>query len=251
FDNLVISDSNRGIAVYGSADNASFSHIILQTRLFNGHWWGKGEPIYLSVSPDLGGAAQIRDIHFSDITADSESGIMIYGTAASVIHDISFDRIRLRLHGGANSDRVGGNFDLRGLGGGMATAIFRHDIPGLYAQHVDGLQIHGFDLRWADALPDYFSDGIHCENFADLTIDGFKGRQAQKAGANAAIALQHGQKVSIRNCEAAAGTGTFLSLDDVQEQNLFVNNDLADAQRPTVPEKTGFKISSGNILGER
>jgi len=176
---------------------------------------------------------------------------MIYGTAASIIRDISFDRIRLRLHGGANSDLVGGNFDLRGLGGGMATAIFRHDIPGLYAQYVDGLRIHGFDLRWADALPDYFSDGIHCENFADLAIDGFKGRQAQKPGANAAIALQHGHKVSIRNGEAVAGTGTFLSLDDVQEQNLFVNNDLADAQKPTQPEKTGFKISAGNILNEK
>jgi len=37
FDNLVISDSNRGIAVYGSADTAMFSHVIIETRLFNGH----------------------------------------------------------------------------------------------------------------------------------------------------------------------------------------------------------------------
>ncbi len=249
FDNLIISDSNRGIAVYGSADTASFSHVILQTRLFNGHWWGKGEPIYLSVSPDMGAAAQIRNIHFSDITADSESGVMIYGTADSIIRNVSFDRIRLRLHGGANSDLVGGNFDLRGLGGPMAMAIFQHDIPGLYAQYAEGLQIHGFDLQWADNLPGYFSDGIRCEHFEDVTIDGFKGRQAQQSGANAAIALQHGHKVSIRNCEAAAGTGTFLALDDVQEQNLFVNNDLADAQHPTQPEKTAFKVSSGNVLG--
>ena len=96
-------------------------------------------------------------------------------------------------------------------------------------------------------LPDYFSDGIRCEHFDDLTIDGFKGRPAQNPGDNAAIALQHGRKVSIRNCEAAPGTGTF-RVCYVQEQRLFINNDLANAQKPTQPGKTGFKTSSGNVL---
>ncbi len=246
FQNIVISDSNRGIAIYGSADTAQFSNINIQTHLFNGQWWGKGEPIYLSVSPDANGSAQIKDIHFSNLDIDSESGIMIYGTESSVIHDISFDRIKLHLHGGANSGSVGGNFDLRGLGGGVATAIFQHDIPGIYAQYIDGLQIHGLEVEWGNELPDYFSSGIECEHFDDLTIDGFKGRQAQNNGTNAAIALQNGRKVSIRNCEAASGTGTFLSLENVQEQRLFVNNDLANARQATQPVKTDFKISSGN-----
>ncbi len=248
FQNIVISDSNRGIAIYGSADTARFSNINIQTRLFNGQWWGKGEPIYLSVSPDAEGAAQIKNIHFSNIDIDSESGIMIYGTAASVIRVISFDQIKLHVHGGVDSSLVGGNFDLRGLGGGVATAIFKHDIPGIYAQYIDGLQIHGFELTWGDDLPDYFSSGIECEHFDDLTIDGFKGRQAKSTGKNAAITLQHGRKVSILNCEAAPGTGTFLSLEDVSAQRLFVNNDLANAQQSTKPAKTDFKISSGNIL---
>jgi hypothetical protein len=251
FQNLVISDSNRGIAIYGSADTAWFSNINIQTRLFNGQWWGKGEPIYLSVSPDAGGAAQIKNIHFSNIDADAESGIMIYGTAASIIHDLSFDRIKLRLHRGVNSGLVGGNFDLRGLGGGVATAIFKHAIPGIYAQYVDGLQIHGFELEWGDHLPDYFSAGIQCEYFDDLIIDGFNGRSAPTAGLAAAIVLQHGRQVSIRNCEAAPDTGTFLSLDDVRDQRLFVNNDLMNAQHPTQPAKTDFKTWSGNALVEK
>jgi hypothetical protein len=250
FENIVISDSNRGIAIYGSADTAWFSNINIQTRLFNGHWWGKGEPIYLSVSPEAGVSAQIRNIHFSNIEADSESGIMIYGTADSVIHNISLDRIHLRLHGGVNSGLVGGNFDLRGLGGDMATAIFKHDIPGVYAQYVDGLQIHGFELEWKNNLPDYFSDGIDCEYFNGLMIDGFKGGSARNDDPEAAICLKHGREVSIRNCEAASGTGTFLSLEDVQEQRLFVNNDLMNAKRPTWPAKTYFKISAGNAWPE-
>ncbi len=251
FDNIVITDSNRGIAIYGSADTARFSNINIQTRLFNGQWWGKGEPIYLSVSPGADGSAQIKNIHFSGIDADSESGIMIYGTAANVIHDLTFDRIKLRLHGGKNSDLVGGNFDLRGLGGGVRTAIFKHDIPGLYAQYVAGLQIHGFELTWSDDLPDYFSNGIHCEYFNNLTIDGFKGCQAQAAASNAAIRLQHGRQISIRNCEAAPGTRIFLSLIDTQDQRFFVNNDLANAKQSTNPEKTDFKILTGNIPAEK
>jgi Glycosyl hydrolases family 28 len=251
FQNIVISDSNRGIAIYGSADTAWFSNINIQTRLFNGQWWGKGEPIYISVSPDANGSAQIKNIHFSNIDADSESGIMIYGTAASIIHDLSFDRIKLRLHGGVNSRSIGGNFDLRGLGGGVTTAIFKHDIPGIYAQYVDGLQIHGFEVEWGNELPEYFSDGIHCEHFDDLIIDGFKGRPAQNNGSTSAIVLQSGRQVSIRNCEALAGTGTFLLLEDVQDQRLFINNDLTNAQRPTNPAKTDFKVWTGNALVER
>ena len=246
FQNLVISDSNRGIAIYGSADTAWFSNINIQSRLFNGHWWGKAEPIYLSVSPETGVTAQIRNIHFSNIDADAESGIMIYGTAASHIHNISLTGINLRLHGGVNSRWVGGNFDLRGLGGGMATAIFKHDIPAVYAQYVDGLEIRDFVLQWETNLPDYFSDGIHCEHFADLNLDGFKGIAARKDDSAAAIVLQHGHTVSLRNCEAEPGSGKFLSLADVQDQRLFVNNDLKDAQHPTRPETTNFNIVSGN-----
>lgn len=46
-------------------------------------------------------------------------------------------------------------------------------------------------------------------------INGFIGRQVQKSGAGAAIALSHGSKVSIGDCEALEGTGTFLSLNDL------------------------------------
>lgn len=79
--------------------------------------------------------------------AESESGILIYGTESSVIQNISFDQIKLRLKGATYSDAVGGNFDLRGLGGGMETAVFKHDIPGMYCPYVDGLHIHGFKME--------------------------------------------------------------------------------------------------------
>jgi hypothetical protein len=246
FQNLVIRDSNRGIGVYGSAYSVLFSDILIQTRLFNGDWWGMSEPIHISARTDreIYATPAIKDVRFSNIIADSESGILIYVAKPGVIQDISFDNIKLRLKGGVNSPAVGGNFDLRGAG--LDNVIFKHDVPALYCQYVDGLQIHGFELEWADDLPDYFSDGIHCEHFNNLTIDGFVGRQAQLSGRGAAIALLHGDKVSIRNCEAAEGTGTFLSVEDVKDQHLFINNNLTNAKKPTEPAQLNFKMS-GNM----
>ena len=246
FQNLVIRDSNRGIGVYGSAYSVLFSDILIQTRLFNGDWWGMSEPIHISARTDreIYATPAIKDVRFSNIIADSESGILIYVAKPGVIQDISFDNIKLRLKGGVNSPAVGGNFDLRGAG--LDNVIVKHDIPALYCQYVDGLQIHGFELEWADDLPGYFSDGIHCEHVNNLTIDRFIGRQPQKSGSGAAIALQHVSKVSIKNCEALEGTGTFLSIDDVKDQRLFVNNDLTKAKNPTEPAQLNFKMS-GNM----
>ena len=89
--------------------------------------------------------------------------------------------------------------------------------------------------------------GIECENFQDLLIDGFRGRQALPGGKAAAIALNHGGKVIIRNCEALEGTETFLLHSDLTDQRLFINNDLSKARRAFQPDKVSF-TSSGNIL---
>jgi hypothetical protein len=245
FDNLVIRDSNRGIAIYEGAEDVLFSNIVIQTRLFNGTWWGKAEPIHISVRPERGSAA-VRNVRFSNITADSEAGILINGRAPGVIRDLAFDHLRLRLKGGANSGAVGGNFDLRQGGDLMTEAVFKHDIPGFYARNVDGLRIQDFTLEWADALPDYFSDGIYGENIAGLTIEGFAGRQAHLAGSGAAVVLKHSRNVTLRNCTAAAGTRTFLAVEDVTDPRLFVDNDLTAASQPVSPAGFSFKVMSGN-----
>ncbi|MGA2555183.1 MAG: hypothetical protein ABSG04_02805 [Verrucomicrobiota bacterium] len=61
------------------------------------------------------------------------------------------------------------------------------------------------------------------------------------------IALARGGKVSIRNSKAARGTGVFLSVADVVDGGLFVNNDLGKAGIVCEPEKLPFQ-ASGNIL---
>jgi len=227
FQNLVIRDSNRGIGIYGSADHVLFSDILMQTRLFNGNWWGKGEPIFImSRAAASSGSAPIDEVRFSNIIAEGEAGIVLYGGGPGSIRNLLFDRVKLRLKRGPGSAVVGGNFDLRGTSAGVG--IVKHDIPAFFCHNVDGLQIRRFEVEWADSLPEYFTEAIYCEQFTNLTIDGFAGRQARPS-AGAAIVLKDGNKVSITNSEAAPNTGTFLSLDGVEDLRSFLNNDLSQA----------------------
>jgi hypothetical protein len=68
----------------------------------------------------------------------------------------------------------GGNFDLRPATP-KSMQIFEHDIPGLYAQYVNTLEIRNFSLTWGDDLPSFFTNGIECLNVNQLVIEGFTG----------------------------------------------------------------------------
>lgn len=249
FQNMVFRDTNRGIGVYDSAQYVLFSNILIQTHQFTGDWWGKAEPIYIAVRLDSAdsGKSLINHIRFTNIIANAEDGIIIYGTRDNVIKNITFDHVRLKISGGIHADAVGGNFDLRGLGASPGASLFKHDIPGMYCRYVDGLRIQDFKLEWVDSLPDYFSNGIYCEHFKNLVIDGFDGRQAQVSGLDAAIELNHGTGVSILNCRAPKGTGSFLQLKDVKNERQFINNDLGNARRSAKPAELHFEAMSGNI----
>jgi Glycosyl hydrolases family 28 len=251
FQNLVIYGSNRGLGVFsrdrGDIENIQFSNIAIETRLHTGHWWGHGEPIHLSAVPIYENvvSGEIRNVRFTDITARSESGIVIHGLKEKPMKNISLKNVHLTFLPSPLSATYGGNFDLRPTFD-KAWAIFKHDIPGLFGRYVNGLSIEGFDLEWVGPAADYLTHGIEVEHFEDLVIDSFRGKQAAEKPNTAAIALNHGRNITIRNCQARPGTEVFLAHSDLSEEGLFVNNDLSRAKKAFQPEKTSF-TSYGNI----
>jgi hypothetical protein len=251
FQNLVIYGSNRGLGVFsrdrGDIENIQFSNITIETRLHTGHWWGHGEPIHVSAVPIYENvmSGEINNVRFTDITARSESGIVVHGLKEKPIKNLNFRDVRLTVLPSPLSATYGGNFDLRPTLD-KAWAIFKHDIPGLFCRYVNGLTIQGFDLEWNGPAADYLTHGIEVEYFEDLVVDGFKGKQAASKPGAAAIALNHGKNVTIRNCQARPGTEIFLTHSDLTEQGLFVNNDLSRAKKAFQPEQTSF-TSYGNI----
>jgi hypothetical protein len=253
FDNLSI-DSNRGIGIFhgvnsgDSTQSVLFSNITMKTRLILGHWWGKAEPIYIAVSPCRPEQCKggVHDVTFSNISAQAESGILIYGAENNVISGLTLDRIRLKIVAPepAIARSMGGNFDLRWTARNLQEAIFKHDIPAVYCRYVQNFHVHGLELQWGDNLPDYFSDGIHCEQFHAINIDQFEGRQAQARGA--ALSFSDGVGLSITGSTAAPGTSTFLNLSKVSDRRAFVNYDLTAARRIIVPAGTTFRTENQN-----
>ncbi|HOQ43695.1 MAG TPA: glycosyl hydrolase family 28 protein [Bryobacteraceae bacterium] len=254
FSNITIT-GNRAICVNvrgpHSVENVQFSNIQIRTRLHTGHWWGKAEPIHISaaLAPGMEKLGRIRNIQFDNIDAQCEHGVVIFGVEDSVIRKVGLRNVRLVMTGGPLHKAVGGNFDLRATRD-PSIGLFEHDISAVFARYVDGLDIANLEVEWQGELPPYFTHAIQVENFRDLEISGFRGRQAHTTANTAAIALSKGQGVTIRDCRAAEGTATFLALNEVTGQRMFVNNDLAAAKELSSPQKTQF-LSAGNRMPGR
>jgi hypothetical protein len=182
FNNLSI-HANRGLAVFSRGEEHTahvlFSNITMETKLITGHWWGKGEPIYIAARAG-NGRAEIRDVHFTNISIEAEGGIMIYGAPDSIVKDIYLEQIRMHVRAPETriAQSVGGNFDLRWTATSFQEAIFKHDIPAIYARYLDGLRIRDFDLTWGDGLPGYFSIAIEAQDAKNLDYADFKANSA-------------------------------------------------------------------------
>jgi polygalacturonase len=201
FSNIIIYESNRGIGIFAhdasDIEDLIFSNIVIKTRLHNGQWWGHGEPIHLSSEsrfPDQS-VGVIRNIYFNHIQAESEHGILIYGHENSPMENISLDHITLKVVAGKETLTYGGNFDLRPAAK-LNRQIFQHDIPGIFAKDVDGLDIEHFDLIWGENLPDFFTYGIETEKVRDLFIRDFFGAAHGKLASENPLKLV---QTTIRN----------------------------------------------------
>ena len=257
-------DTNRGIAMFGdgfpgqenrSTEDVTFSDIVIRTRLIPGGWWGKAEPIYIAVQPcDPGLLCGIRvhNVYFNNITAEAENGVLLWGGDRTPISGVQFNGVRLHIHApsAAMSESVGGNLDLRWTALNPRDGIVKSDIPAFLARQVVGLRLRDIQVDWDNSLPDYFSEALRVENFVDLAIDNFEGRQAQ-ISSGSAIHLENGSGVSITNSRAMPGTRTFLQMNQVEGRRVFVNYDLSGAANAIDPPGDTFDTQIGAPIFKR
>ncbi len=99
----VIKDSHRGVAVRlslgGTIERVLFSNLIIETKIFDPMWWGRGEPIQIEAIPwtSRGRLGVVRDIRFSNLICSSENGAVIYADEPGHIENVSFDRVSIRV----------------------------------------------------------------------------------------------------------------------------------------------------------
>jgi len=257
FENLAI-HSNRGIAIFergfGKTDHISFANIRIETQLFTGHWWGKGEPIYIAVGkPQNGvGSGEISNVTFSNVSGDAESSIVLFGHPDAWLHNIVLDNVHFTVRTTRKdvSDLVGGNFDFRWTATNLKEAVFKHDIPGIYGRYLDGLRIQNVSIAWGQPASSFFSNGVELEDFRNLDVSEFRGSNAPGAKA-AAFFLRNGTGVSIRNSTAASGTNVFLDAHRVSSKRLLMGNDVANAAATALKDDAVQFTQRGNYLGRQ
>ena len=208
--NCHITNSTRGINISlrdeGSLENLTFSNLRIETKLRTGDWWGNGEPIHLSAirgkeSVKLG---QIKNVQFNNITCVGENGILVYGTAESVIKDVTFTNVTFDFADSKLNGVAGGNVDLRG-NSDPKFGLFARDIPGLLAEHVDGLTIRDFKLNWLAPQAPFLTNGIEVNHFKNLRISDFQGTGAPSNAKARPLVLSNGTGAVIDGVKLAPG----------------------------------------------
>lgn len=176
FDNITITGSNRGIGVFvhqdGSIENLHFSNMTIRTRLHTGDWWGNGEPIHVSViegAPVENAMGTLRNVSFTDIEAEGENGILLYGDFPGAMRDIRFRNVRLTMRNGPLQDTYGGNFDLRPTVD-PARNLFMHDIPGIYIRQGEEISLRDVHVRWDGVMHPHFRHGLWAEDVSGLDV---------------------------------------------------------------------------------
>ncbi len=239
FSNLVIR-ANRGIALFARAgahtSNVLFTSIVIETRLKHGHWWGKGEPIYIanSATPENG---SMRDVTFTNIIADADAGILLDSTVPDVVTGITLCNISMTMHSPAPNLAAseGGNFDMRwtATAPDHHDAVYKHDIPAVYAHNIGTLTIDGLDVRWptsSSGFPAYFSSAIDVSDFHELNLQRITGGAAPNSPA-AAIHTTRGDTVTLRDSTALSGTHRYLDASAIRAPIFASGNDLHAATR--------------------
>ncbi|GGK78482.1 glycoside hydrolase family 28 protein [Mangrovihabitans endophyticus] len=178
FDNCVIQRSHRGLSVNCGQDslfeNILFSNIVVETRIFDDKWWGRGEPIYVSVEPWHNDVGRIRNVRFVNILARSENGAYISGIQDGVIDGVLLDNVRIELDKWSN--QPGGRYDRRPSSG--ADPIFEAPTSGFYIDRASNVTLRNCEVVWGDNRPEYFHHALASSNTENLKVENFIGASA-------------------------------------------------------------------------
>lgn len=196
FQNIIIRNSNRGIGLFVRAHetirDVTFANITIESRLYKGKWWGKAEPVHLSVctaDPARPATGAIRDVSFHQLRITGEQGIVLAAEQPGQIRAIAFNDVAMRLVPGPLQESFGGNFDLRPVADD-ARKVYAHDIPAFYAAGVEYLRLERCHFEAERGLPDYCRQALELERCARVRLGDVR-----------AVAFQPGiESLTQRNC---------------------------------------------------
>lgn len=177
-----IADSHRGVSVRcnmaGTIERISFSNLVIETRIYDPKWWGRGTPIDVVVTPwnDVTKAGHVRDIRFSNIIARGENGVVVYGYGPGLIDNVSFDHVSVYID--KTTTYAGGHQDFRPA---PKNEFPEMETSGFLLRNAANVAIRNCDITWGEHRPAYYKYAIDSAGVTGLEIEHFKGESADPA----------------------------------------------------------------------
>ncbi len=167
FSSCVISRTNRGITVQmvdgTDVSNVLFSDIVIETRFFDRVWWGRGEPIHVSVAPYRAPNGEVRNLRFRNILARSEGGVVVHSEGIDCISGLVFDGVRVEID--RWSGRPGGFWDLRP---NLENDLSEHDTSGFHIERVSDVSLRDCEVVFAQPGGERSADLRHAVDLVEV-----------------------------------------------------------------------------------
>ena len=205
-DNVVITDSNRGLAFMvfdgGVVEDVVISNVSIETRRFDWFWWGDGDPIHFNIKrrSEVDGtkrdheapAGKIRNVSISNVIAHGAGTSAINGHPDSWLENIHFDNVRLFV----SHDPA---------------APYENTRAAMALRQARAFSIKDSEIRWKLPHSVTWRSGLTAEDVEDLRLDTVDVEAAPESTAPA-VELTNGNNVTLQSLRAKtihlAGKGT-------------------------------------------
>lgn len=175
--NSVIRDSHRGLGVQcvdpGGVENVLFSGIVIETRMYDGRWWGRGEPIYLNCTARdrAVGVGSIRHLRFRDILARGENGVIIHAGEEGKVQDVVLDNVRVEVDVWKGEYSIGQQ-DFR-----PPQSLVDAPTHGVTVDGASEVTLRNIQVEWGPHKHAAFGQALFTVRAAGLMLDNFTGEE--------------------------------------------------------------------------
>jgi len=227
--NCVIIGSNRGIGFMdyygGEVSDVILSNLNISCIRYDWFWWGDGDPLYFDVrkrsevskglDPKLDTkAGKIKRVLITNVIANGKGSSMCLGHPESWMEDITLDNFKLYISHDTASD-------------------YDKAVYALKFRYVKNLTLRNVDIYWGTPPAPKWSSALYLQDIDGLKLDGINVRQAKIGTTTPAVLFEQVQNATIKNCDAQAGTGTYLGLTGDKTKNILIyNNDFSNVKTP-------------------
>ena len=247
FSNSTIHDSGCGIGFRAwngiLVDGVVINNIVMDV---SDRFKGGGTAIYIwsfpiyvetSVPPEtkLPPPGVVKNINISNLVATANGLVCVNGCKDGFVNGLTLDNIRFTMFGGKVSqynDNPPYPYPIYG---------FHHGSPyGMFFRYVNDLVLRDVQVRWNEPEQLDWGSALRCWDVKNLEVSGFSGRQS-KGSKRPAISLDNVEGVFVHNCQAPAGTATFLELLGETQSVTVIGNDLHRANK-SIENQSGSKL---------